>query len=45
MGPENDKYYVKYNQNLDIILKKMRNLLLQRAQMKRSNKEGNEKEN
>ena len=28
MGPENDKYYVKYNQNLDIILEKMRNLLL-----------------
>ena len=28
MGPENDKYYVKYNQNLDIILEKMGNLLL-----------------
>ena len=43
MGHENVKYYVKYNQ--DFTLEKMRKLLLQRALTKRSNREGNKKEN
>ena len=45
MGPENDKRYIKYNQDLNTFyIGKMRNLLLQRTQMKKSNRENNQKE-
>ena len=45
MGPENDKRYIKYNQDLNTFyIGKMRNLLLQRTQMKSSNREDNQKE-
>ena len=45
MGPENDKRYIKYNLDLNTFyIGKMRNLLLQRTQMKSSNREDNQKE-
>ena len=46
MGPVNDKYYIKYNQVLDTyyIGKDEEVIVVERAQTKRSSKEGNEKE-
>ena len=46
MGPVNDKYYIKYNQDLDTyyIGKDEEVIVVERAQTKRSSREGNEKE-
>ena len=46
MGPVNDKYYIKYNQDLDTyyIGKDEEVIVVERAQTKRSSREGKEKE-